>query len=69
MKIKRDSVSDGILVTMSVFTSLLLMVCPGALFWFFLPQPFGFIVMLLWGIPGPALLHWLDHDLYGPRDA
>ena len=70
--VKRDNVSEAILWTMAPLTSLLLMVMPGSLFWFFLGRAgyplAALVLLLLWGIPGPALMFWLDRDLYGPRD-
>jgi hypothetical protein len=64
---QRDDVSETILAAMSVFTFLLLLVCPGGFLWFLLPHPFGVIAALCCGAIGPALLWKVDRDLYGER--
>ena len=67
MKVPRDGMSENILALMSVFTFLILFVCPGGFFMFVLPWWLGVPLAVGCGAIGPWMLWRLDIDLYGPR--
>ena len=64
---KRCEISELILAIMSVFTFLILTVCPGGFLWFLLPSPVGAILALCCGALGPLLMYQVDQLCYGPR--
>lgn len=65
--IKRSEFSENLLVAMSIFVFLLLFVCPGVFFLFFLPAWLGFPIALACGSIGPWLLWKADEAAYGKR--
>lgn len=65
--VERSEMSELILAMMSAFTFLVLAVCPGMFFAFFLPTWIGLPLMLMSGCAGPWIMWTVDRSLYGER--
>ncbi len=64
---ERDKGSEAILAVASIMTALILMVCPGMFFAFFLPGWIALPLMIACAACGPWLMWSVDKMLYGER--